>query len=162
MGAREIADDLYDISRGPIEATGVVLIDVEMVPGRRVLFRFVIDADGGATIDDCVKVTRVVRDFLDEWERAPENYRLEVTSPGLDRRLRRLEEYEHFRGRPVRLHADVDGEGVREFSGVLGGLDGEDVVLEADGETVRIPAERIGKARLLFEGPGDAASGRKR
>lgn len=162
MGPREIADELMESCRGVVEREGLVLIDVEMALGRRTVFRFVIDGDGGATIGDCARVDRALGDHLEEWENAPALYVLEVTSPGLDRKLRRREEYDHFRGRAVKIHADVDGEGVRELVGILGGLEGDEVLLDRDGEKQRIPVERIAKARLWFEGPGGAGSGRKR
>ncbi|MFH1278664.1 MAG: ribosome maturation factor [Candidatus Eisenbacteria bacterium] len=162
MGPREIADELYDVCCGVVEREGLALIDVEMALGRRTVLRFVIDGDGGATIDDCVRVDRALGDHLEEWGRAPARYVLEVTSPGLDRRLRRREEYDHFRGRAVKIHADVNGEGVRELAGVLGGLEGDEVLLDREGERLRIPVDKIAKARLWFEGPGGAGSGRKR
>ena len=162
MDSRPLADALYEELKSVVEGEGVVLVDVEMVPGPSVLFRFVIDGDGGVAIEDCVRVDRAVPDFLEEWDRKPERYGVEVTSPGLDRKIRRIEEYDHFRTRSVRIHAEGDESEVREYRGLLGGMEGEDVLLEQEGETLRIPVERIRKARLLFKPAGGADARRKK
>jgi len=163
MEARSLADDLFEHARETVEREGVALLDVEVVPRPRTLLRFVIDGEGGTTIRDCVRVDRALAGFLTTWERAPASYVIEVTSPGLDRRLRRDEEYDHFRGRLVRPHAEVEEEGTREWVGLLGGRDGEDVILRIEDEVVRVPKERIRSARLLFEkGAGKPGSGRKK
>jgi len=160
--ARDSAEELFDRASGAAEAAGVFLLDVEVHPGPRTILRFVIDADGGVKIDDCVRVDRAIRDLLDTWEGAPRSYVVEVTSPGLDRKLRRRLEYDHFRGRAIRVHAELEGLGAREYRGVLEGLDREDVLLKIEGEVVRIPVERIRSARLCFDAPGGAGSGRKK
>jgi ribosome maturation factor RimP len=163
MTARSLADELLEHARETVEKEGVALLDVEVAPRPRTLLRFVIDGEGGATIRDCVRVDRALAGFLATWERAPESYVIEVTSPGLDRRLRRDEEYDHFRGRLVRLHAEIEDEGAREWVGVLGGRDGGDVILCVEDEIVRIPKERIRSARLLFKKEqGKSGSGRKK
>ncbi len=162
MDSRQLADALYEKARSVVEGEGVTLVDVEMAPGPSVLFRFVIDGDGGVTIKDCVRVDRAVTDLLEEWDRKPDRYGVEVTSPGLQRKIRRIEEYDHFRTRPIRIHAEGDESEIREYRGLLGGLDGEDVLLEQEGETLRIPVERIRKARLLYKPAGEADSRRKK
>jgi len=162
LDAKQLADHLYALARPAVEGEGLVLLDVETAPGRRMLFRFVIDGDGGVKIDDCVRVDRVVTDLLEEWDGTPELYAVEVTSPGLDRKIRRRDEYDHFRGRTARLYAETEAEGSREFLGTLEGMDGDQVLLRVDEETVRIPVDRIHKAKLLFEAPGCAGSGRKK
>jgi len=162
LGVKELANVVYDLCRPAVAEEGLVLIDVEVAPGARTILRFVIDGDGGATIDDCVRIDRVVGGLLREWEGAPPRYAVEVTSPGLERRIRRTEEYEHFRGRRAVIHAEDAGGENRRYVGLLGGLEGDDLLLESEGETVRIPVERIHKARLWFEAPGGERSGRKR
>ena len=161
MAIDALEEDLFRLAREPVEGEGLILLDVEAIPGGPMRVRFVIDGDGGATIDDCVRVSRLLSDRLDDWDRIPGRYNLEVTSPGLDRRIRRIEEYDYFRGRKIRLFADREGEGVREYRGTLEGLDGEVVQLRTEEGILRIPADRIGKARLLFEGKKSGGSGRK-
>ena len=162
MGAAELGEDLFHDARDRVEEEGVSLLDVEVVPGPRTVVRFVIDADGGVTIDDCVRVTPKVSAFLEEWNRISGRYTVEVTSPGLERKLRRRGEYDHFRGREVRLHADLEGEGAREYRGVLEGMEGDFVLLETAEETLRFPIDRIRKARLYFRGPKRSDSERKK
>jgi ribosome maturation factor RimP len=162
MAAADLSEELFNRAKPVVEGEGVLLLDVEAKPGSRTILRFVIDGDGGVTIDDCVRVNRAVGGFLETWERAPRSFVVEVTSPGLDRKIRRRLEYDHFRGRLVRLHAEMEEIGAREFRGILEGLDREDVLLRVEGEIVRIPVERIRSARLSFEAPGASGSGRKR
>jgi ribosome maturation factor RimP len=162
MGPRDLADELFDLAAPVVEREGLVLIDVEAAPGPRVRFRFVIDGDGGAKIDDCVRVDRAVGDLLETWERAPRSYVVEVTSPGLDRRIRREAEYEHFRGRRARLHVEAEGTAPAEVSGVLEGMDGGDVLLRTGEEVIRVPADRIRAARLVAETSRGSGAGRKK
>ncbi|MFH1681258.1 MAG: hypothetical protein ABIH26_11535 [Candidatus Eisenbacteria bacterium] len=162
MAAANLADELLGIARETVEGEGVTLLDVEVVHGSRTVLRFVIDGEGGTRIRDCVRVDRALGRLMETWEHAPPNYAIEVTSPGLDRRLRRSEEYDHFRGRLVRVQAEIDDRGTRERVGVLEGRDGEDVILRTEEETVRIPMDRIRSARLLFKAPGGEGRGRKR
>ena len=98
MGLRKIEEDLLVEARPNVERAGIVLLDVEARPGNDLQLRFIIDAEGGVSVDDCARVDRMVAAWLEEGGRVPERYSLEVSSPGLDRRLRRREEYDHFRG----------------------------------------------------------------
>ncbi|MBN1826717.1 MAG: ribosome maturation factor RimP [Candidatus Eisenbacteria bacterium] len=161
MALESLEEDLFRLAFESVEGEGLVLLDVEAIPGGPMRIRFVIDGDGGVTIDDCARVSRLLSDLLDEWERLPGRYRLEVSSPGLDRKIRRRAEYDHFRSRGIRIFADLDGAGIREHRGTLEGLDGEDVLLRMEEGILRIPADRIGKAQLVFDGGKSGGSGRK-
>jgi ribosome maturation factor RimP len=147
----ELEEDLLEGTRPGVEGAGVTLLDVEAHPGRGLLVRFIIDAEGGITVEDCVRVDRIVSGLLEESGKMPDRYTVEVTSPGLDRRLRRREEYDHFRGRLIRIHADGGGETDREYRGILEGTDGREVLLRVEKDTIRIALEDVTKARLLFE-----------
>ncbi len=162
MSASQLGEDLYRLAREGVEEEGVTLLDVEVAPGRRTVIRFVIDADGGVTIDDCVRVTQKVSGLLEEWNGISGSYTVEVTSPGLERTFRRREEYDHFRGREVRVHAELEGTGPREYRGILEGTEGDFVLLETPEEKLRIPIESVRKARLLFQGPRKSNSERKK
>ncbi len=163
MGLRDIEERLFEGVRADLEDAGVTLLDVEAHPsGASLLLRFVIDVEGGVTLDDCVRVDRMIGAFLMEDDFVREDHTVEVTSPGLDRRLKRVGEYDHFRGRRARIHLADGGDGPLERSGILEGTDEGDVLLDTGGETVRIPLEKIAKAKLLFEERKNTASGRKR
>lgn len=161
MNLEELEESVLQMVRETIEGAGMVLLDVEAVPGNPMVLRHVIDADGGATISDCAKISRALLDLLEEWEGITGKYSLEVTTPGLDRKIRRVEEYDYFRGRTVKVFADMEETGTREYSGVLDGMDGDDVLLKMEKETIRIPVDRIVKARLFFREAGKGKSGRE-
>ncbi len=162
MGLREIEEDLLRLFRGELEQAGVTLLDVEARTGNGLSLRFIIDSPDGVNVEDCMRIDRLVEANLLEDERMPEQFSVEVTSPGLERQLRRREEYDHFRGRLARIHTLQAPSEPREYQGILEGTAEEDLLLNVDGETVHISLETVTKAKLLFEEKKGTASGRKR
>ncbi|MEM9195375.1 MAG: ribosome maturation factor RimP, partial [Myxococcota bacterium] len=105
----------------------------------------------GVTLTDCTNVSRDVSTALDLHEELlPGRYHLEVSSPGLDRPLVRLEDYERFQEREVKLKTRVPVGNRRSFQGKILGVDGETVRIEQDGTAVAIPFEAISKANLVY------------
>jgi ribosome maturation factor RimP len=114
------------------------------------LVRLFIDAPGGVTLDDCERVSREVEGLLDVEDPIPQNYRLEVSSPGLDRPLVKPAHYERFAGERAKVQLLAPVGGRRKFEGVLRGLHGDNVVLEtADAGTVELALAGIERARLV-------------
>jgi len=108
-----------------------------------------IDRPEGIGVDDCENVSREVAALLDVEDPIPGHYNLEVSSPGLDRPLFTLEQFERFRGQQVRLSLYAPIEGRRKFKGtILGAADGT-VRLEQDGTEVELDMGNIAKARLV-------------
>jgi ribosome maturation factor RimP len=112
------------------------------------------------TIDDCVEISRAISAVLDVADPVAGAYLLEVGSPGIDRPLVTAEHFVRFAGQAARLELDEPVEGRRKFQGVLGGMDGEDVLIEVDGVAHRFPLRRIGKAKLTL-GAGILGGGRR-
>lgn len=159
-------------SREIAAALGLELVDVEYIRqgGRRFLRVFIekrpgspahagvtpgADGEGpppsGVTLDDCQAFSRRLSDRLDALDPIPENYYLEVSSPGLDRPLKRDQDFELFRGRPVVVKTFAPHDGRREFTGRLEGLvDGRVVLRDASGRVWEIPREMVARARLHF------------
>ncbi|WP_304171718.1 ribosome maturation factor RimP [Limnochorda pilosa] len=138
---------------GPIaDACGVELVDVAYVTeqGRRIL-RVSIDRDGGVTLDDCQRVSELLSDELDRVDPIPGSYSLEVSSPGLERPLKKPREFERFRGRTVRVRAYAPINGSRTWEGRLLGLIDEHVVVETSQGEVRVPLDTVAKAHLVPE-----------
>ena len=143
-------EKLYGLSRGLVEDRGFVLVDVDEVTehGRRV-FRFYIDGEGGVSLGDCASVSRELAYLLDAEPEFEGGYVLEVSSPGLDHRLKKEREYVHFAGREARLvlRGAVEGQSVVE--GVIVGADAGVVrMAPADGDELSIPLTDIARARL--------------
>ena len=109
-------------------------------------------ADESVSVDECAHVSRDLSAVLDVEDVLPMAYTLEVSSPGLDRPLRRADDYRRFSGRRAKLvmREAVDGE--RFFKGRLGGVDGTDVLIDGeDGRRHRVPMGVITRAHLEVE-----------
>ena len=128
---------------------GIELIDVEY---RREssgwILRIYIDKEGGITLEDCTAVSHQLGDVLDAKLEREEPYNLEVSSPGLNRRLTKPKHFVSFEGRPAVIRTNRPVEGKKFFRGVLAGLSDDTVKLVVDELTVSIPYEAIAKARL--------------
>jgi ribosome maturation factor RimP len=123
-----------------------------------------IDRQRAMVVDDCAEISHALSAVLDVADAVAGPYRLEVSSPGIDRPLVRPADYERFAGQAARLELVEPIDGRKKFRGVLAGLDGEAVLIDIEGERQRIPLTRIGKARLsLPEGlPGGPGRGARR
>ena len=115
------------------------------------LLRIYIDRPDGITVDDCARVSHAVSAVLDERDPIPGQYTLEVSSPGLDRVLRRREHFVRYSGEPVRVETNAPIEGRKRFSGRLSKVGERDFVLDVDGRSVTIPLSAVHKARLAPE-----------
>jgi ribosome maturation factor RimP len=109
-------------------------------------------AEDSVSVEDCAKISRDLSAVLDVEDVVPIAYTLEVSSPGLDRPLRRLDDYRRFAGRRAKvvMRQPIDGQGF--FKGRLGGVDGDEVLIEGDdGRQHRVPAGAITRANLEVE-----------
>ena len=125
-----------------------------------------IDTLGGINVDDCETVSKRVNKFLDESPDIPElekgRYYLEVSSPGVERPLYKLEDYVRFSGREARLRLSKPMEGRKTFTGEILGTDGGTVKLMCDEEEKHIPFEDIRSANLVYRFEDDSKHARKR
>lgn len=129
---------------------GYELVMLEFAPQRRGSFvRLFIDGPDGIGIEDCERVSREVAATLDVDDPIPYGYRLEVSSPGLDRPLVKPVHFERAVGETVRIELAVPMEGRKRFRGVLLGLDGDQVVLELETGRVTLPLADIDTARVV-------------
>lgn len=138
-----------------VRAFGCELWGVEYRPwGRgRSTLRVFIDSDRGITVDDCERVSAQVGAVLDVENPIVESYRLEVSSPGLDRLLFRREQYESRVGCRVNVRLTFPFEGRRRFEGRLVGVRGDHIVLRSDEDAAEhlLPFEQIQRARIVPE-----------
>lgn len=128
---------------------GYELVDLQASNGGRLL-RLFIDKPGGVDIDDCAALSRQLSRVLEV--EGVDYERLEVSSPGLDRPLRKAQDFARFAGQKadVRMRTP-DATGRRRFVGVLKGADEGRVSMELDGQTVALALEDIDRARLVPE-----------
>ncbi len=137
-----------------VVAGGFELVDVEFKREREArVLRVFIDKTGGVGVDDCAQVSKEVGMMLDVENPIPHRFTLEVSSPGLDRPLRKAEDFERFAGSFVRIRLRADRAGRKKFRGRLEGLDGDRVVIfdEAEGRARTLPLGDIASARLEIE-----------
>ena len=139
---------LLELLEPTLAAMGYELADLDAHVGRRGLLRLYIDRPGGVTVDDCQRVSEQVGAWLDVEDPLPGSYVLEVSSPGFDRRLRTAAHFERFGGEQARIELRDALGSRRKFVGKLAGVEGGVVVLEVDGELVRLPLSDIAVARL--------------
>ena len=128
------------------------LVDVEYKKeGKSWVLRIFIDKEGGVTIADCQKVSRLTGDLIDVEETITTTYSLEVSSPGLNRVLKREEDFLKFKGRQIYLHSLSPIDNRKKFNGILTGFKDQTVFIEVDGEILGIPLRHVGKANLVIE-----------
>ncbi len=114
------------------------------------VLRFFIDKEGGVGVDDCAKVSREISAYLEVEDLIGHAYHLEVSSPGLERPLKKKEDYNRFIDRRVRIKLRQPVGEQRVLIGTLCGLEGDTVVLALEEEKVYIDMENISKARLTL------------
>ena len=149
---RGVAPFVRELVTPVAEEQGIVLWDVEFVrEGAEMILRLTIDKDGGVGIDDCEKFHRAIDPLLDEADPIETAYRLEVSSPGIERAITRPEHFAAMKGSEVevKLYAPIDG--VKLFRGVLGEFDGTNVTFTVVGEDVTIERDKIAKIRTVFD-----------
>jgi ribosome maturation factor RimP len=140
-----------------VQAHGLTLVDLEVRGnGRRTAVRIYVDKAGGVTISDCQQLSHEVGDLIDVANLVPGSYDLEVSSPGLDRELRRDREFQWATGRLVRVWTREPVDGRRELSGRLALVDGTAVTLATADGSRRVPRSLVAKARLEMEPQGSA------
>lgn len=150
--APKVREALIELLEPSVTAMGYELVELELVGsgGNRTL-RLYVDAPGGVTLEDCEAVSDRMEEILDAEDPIPGSYRLEVSSPGINRPLRRLKDYERFRGEKVKLKTFEAIHGQRSFTGELVGLEEENVLVDTPEGRRVIPWEQIAKARLVAD-----------
>lgn len=127
---------------GPvIEGLGFELVRIRLMGGRTRILQIMADRpDGGIEVDDCATISTAVSAVLDVEDPIEENYVLEVSSPGIDRPLTRLKDFDMWEGYEARIETTELIDGRRRFKGVLAGTEGDEVLIELEegGETVTI------------------------
>lgn len=137
-----------------IEAMGFDVVRVMITGGNRPTLQIMADRSDGTmiSVDDCAEISRTVSAILDVEDPISGEYTLEVSSPGIDRPLTRLKDFERWAGFDARVDMDPPVDGRKRFSGRLKGIvDGERVRFEVeDGVTVELPFAGISRAKLVL------------
>lgn len=144
-------DNLTKLLQPVVEAMGYEWVGLEYLSGTKGsgLLRIYIDSQTGITLDDCTTVSHQVSGVLDVEDPIRENYRLEISSPGLDRPLFTPEHFQRFLGTQAVIKFHGKWNGRRKLVGVLRGCDGVVVSLTAEGEEFEVPLDMVNSARLV-------------
>ena len=146
-------DEVIALLEPTIDGLGYELADLEVsLGGKNGFMRVFIDSPDGIGLDDCEKVSLAVSAILDVEDPLPGHYDLEVSSPGLDRKLTKVEHFQRFQGEIVKVKMRFPVEGRRRFRGTLVSSDDENIVVDVDGIEHTLPVANIDTARLV---PGD-------
>jgi ribosome maturation factor RimP len=158
MTRTDLASQLTTLLEPEASAHGMELVAVEIVGGRGTqVIRVLLESREGTDLDAIGLASRWVSELLDEADPVSTPYVLEVSSPGIDRPLVKRGDFARFAGDAVRMKV-LRGEKRASVNGVLLGIEGDEVVVEVDGDRVCVPYETIQKARL--KGVVDFGQGR--
>jgi ribosome maturation factor RimP len=158
-----VREKLVGLVEPLVERLGYELVDLEFAGGRgSAMLRVFIDREAGVGIEDCEAVSREVSALLDVHDPVPTGYRLEVSTPGFDRVLRKPAHYARFAGAQVAVELAVPREGRRRYAGRLVRSDANGLELMVDGVAVAFPYREVFRARLVPEWPEQSVKGRRR
>ena len=153
-------DDLVDINiqmvaqsiEPVLEEMGFELVDMEYLSERgRWVLRIFVDKEGGITLDECAQVSREVGDLIDVKDFITHEYTLEVSSPGLDRPLKKQADFLKVIGKKVKLKMAVPVDGRRRFTGYLRKFQDGDLYLEIGNNLFTLAWKDVEKANLVYE-----------
>jgi ribosome maturation factor RimP len=146
-----IAEQIIMFIEPVLEEMGFELVDVEYLgAGGRTVLRIYMDRPGGVTIDDCARVSREIGVLIDVKNLIPQRYVLEVSSPGLNRRLKNERDFAWAIGKRVKVRMKSPLEGRRNFAGRLTRVKSGMIVIAADGGEAMLPIGEIEKANLVY------------
>jgi ribosome maturation factor RimP len=148
-----ITAKVTDLVESVVSPMGYELVGVEYIPqGKHSVLRVFIDSEQGIVLEDCEQVSRQLSSVLDVEDPIKGQYLLEISSPGLDRPLFKLADYQRFNGQQVKLRLHEMQEGRRKLKGRLEKVDGDEITLSLeDGEQMTVHFDNIEKANLVPE-----------
>ncbi len=151
MHTAEIRSQLRTLLEPTVARLGFDLVAIELIGGdRKPVLRISIDGENGVGADDCARVSLRMSPLLDEADPISGAYRLEVSSPGMERPVQRLDDFRRFVGFRVRIKMEP-GLPRRRYTGVIQKVEGDSVVVEVDGEEHELLFESIDSAYLVLE-----------
>ena len=150
MSKQQVENDVMAIAEELLkDQSEIELVDVEYVKERDWYLRVFIDKAGGIEIDDCQALSERLEKVLDEKDIIRDSYILEVSSPGLDRQLKKPRDFVREQGKKVDVTLYAPEDGTKEFTGVLEGYDEDAKTVTMDGKAW--PLEKISVIRLHID-----------
>lgn len=142
---------LAEIVTPVIEDLGFELVRIRLMGGKTSTLQIMAERpEGGISVDECGEISTAVSAILDVEDPIVDEYTLEVSSPGIDRPLTRLKDFETFEGYEARIETDELIDGRRRFKGVLAGVEGDEVLINIEEGTVGLKFDWLSDAKLIL------------
>jgi ribosome maturation factor RimP len=152
--SQDLQQRLVSMIEPVLTGLGYELVDLQLALARAGgQLRLFIDRDAGVNIDDCERVSRAVSALLDADDPIPVAYTLEVSTPGLDRVLRKPAHYARFAGQRVHVELTAARAGRRRFTGQLLGVVDDGIAVEVDGQKLQFEFSEIDRAHVVPQWP---------
>lgn len=135
-----------------LDKEGIELVDIEFKPRRNgSVLTIYIDKEGGVDLETCKRVSELISPILDVYDLIKSRYYLEVSSPGIERPLKKVKDFQRFVGSEVSVNTFNKIRGRKKFKGLLEKADENSIVVKVDEEKYEIPYSEISKANLMVE-----------
>ena len=152
MGKAPVTQSVTELLEPGLLAKGLELIDVEFKKeGKNWVLRIYIDREGGVTLEDCQKVSRLAGDLIEVEDVIEPVYTLEVSSPGLNRVLKKEKDFLKYSGKKINVQCHAPMDGRKKFTGILTDFIDQSIRLQVDGQQHTIPLSLVAKANLVIE-----------
>jgi ribosome maturation factor RimP len=152
MGKAPVTQSVTELIEPGLLANGLELVDIEFKKeGPSWVLRIYIDREGGVTLADCQKVSRLAGDLIEVEDVIEPVYTLEVSSPGLNRVLKKEKDFLKYLGKKIQVQCHAPMDGRKKFTGILTDFIDQSIHLEVDGQHYTIPLNLVAKANLVIE-----------
>ena len=152
MGKGSVTETIEELVTPIINENRLELVDIEYKKeGPNWFLRIFIDKEGGVTVDDCTRISRYIEDLIEVEEVVPSSYVLEVSSPGLDRPLKKEKDFLRFKGKRAHVTTYTPIHQQKSFKGTIRDFQEDVLFLDVDSQPVEIPRNQIAKAKLEVE-----------
>ncbi|AGB40674.1 hypothetical protein Halha_0701 [Halobacteroides halobius DSM 5150] len=149
---RQVKDIVTELVKPIVANKGLELVDVEyQKEGENWILRIYIDKEDGVTLENCQDVSRELSTQLDVEDPIDHSYMLEVSSPGIDRPLKKDKDFTRFTGELVEVSTYAPVNGKKELTGELLGLEEDSIKLKVDDEEILIPRSKVAQTKLAVE-----------
>ena len=151
MAGADVVALVEELVTGIIAGTPLELVDVEFVKERAWYLRVFLDKEGGVELDDCQRVSEQLSKVLDARNPIQQNYYLEVSSPGLDRPLKKPRDFQRNLGQEVEVSTYGPVQGQKQFVGKLVRADDTEIVLAMSGQELSVPRDKVAQVKLYVK-----------
>jgi len=148
----KIEEKVESLIKSKIQELGYTLYDVEYVKeGKEYYLRIYIDSEKGISLDDCELVSNNITELLDKEDYIKEQYFMEVSSPGVERVLKKDKHLQNNIGVKVQIKLFKPFKGQKQYEGILKSFDEENIIIEMDSQDLNIERQNIGQIKTIFD-----------